>query len=525
MQNRAYAWIVKNICRGISAGLCLLSLAGCGRPAEPSVSAGSTAGQPAPAPTADGPQTVIQIHALGTSFFTDAQVDRINAHLLRLGRSYRIAVQTPGTTYMDEHRNQNPPSSWILDYLSAAKANKAAVDLIDIHQTIATLPTATQLVDLGFVTPISDFFETADGAAVRAAYPPPVWESMQIRGTDYLFPGKCQFGIHVPGSLRVNRALAEKYGLSVENWSYDLWAHEPELTAVWEGEKDTPNFILFPAYEMIHSLPHITPVESVSHVCSPFVYNEKTGRIESVFEQADYRKALAFAQKWSAEQKIYSRNIRPDLPPTTFIQTDSAFLPPADPAEWITLDAGSRPLSRIVYSGWAVTAWSPHREAVYDLMTLVCTDPEVNRLIFEDEAHPGPVYGTAWGNPWLYHAHADHPEQLKWTYASQPTESAAAVFDAWPRSGIYGKTFETAAVVQEMNAIADQLALDLLTNINYDTIDADALQKKTEALGLKTVIDHLNRQLADDAAPAGGAAERQADKPSDGPAADDADNG
>lgn len=100
VQNRSRSGIVKNICRGISTGLCLLSLSGCGRPSEPAAGAGS--------------------------------------------------------------------------------------------------------------------------ATVRAAYPPPVWESMQIRGTDYLFPGKCQFGMHVPGSLRINRALAEKYGLSVEDWSYDL---------------------------------------------------------------------------------------------------------------------------------------------------------------------------------------------------------------------------------------------------------------------------------------------------------------
>lgn len=433
----------------------------------------------------------LQIMTMSGGVFSDTMISSVNRYLEEKGKDYRIQVQKIGEAYMDEHM-ANPSGKWILQKFKEAKDTQAPLDLIEINVTLSTLPSNTQLIDAGYVMPLTDFYNSEDGKRLKAAYPKALWDTCQTRGIDYVFPTCPISQAEIPGYYLVNKELAEKYGIDVSNWSYDYWNHEEELLKVWEGEQTTPNFYLFPLWYTPFQLPFASSIFEGSYLCAPYVYNEETKKVESLFQNKAFREELAFSNKMDKARKAYTRpSSQSGAERVCFIDSYH----PADPDKWIVVGRGSMPLHFVMKKGWAIPTWSKNKKEVCDLMTLLGTDPDLNRLIFEDQTSPGTIDMPPWGNPWLYYEDVGAPDLLRYSNVAQTLEEANALYEKWPRSGIYGKTFETAKVQEQINKIADEIGTPLLNKGNFYALDPDELQRRAEACGLNEIIDCLNEQL------------------------------
>lgn len=229
-------------------------------------------------------------------------------------------------------------------------------------------------IQQGLLADLAPYLDTETGRQIREAYPDPLWQTLSRPAGSYLLPGKLNPKPQT-AVCWVNKRLADRYQIDISNWSTDIWAHRDELTAVWNGEKDDPKFMLLNAAPFnFPQFPTQTPVYDAVYPVFPMTFDPASGRYQCLYDDTTYTQTLDFVQSL-VDQKYFTYVTTSD--PETFFIT---WQPPFDhPEDYVPIGEGAVRFAQPFQTVMGVTAWSEHPEAAVELLGAIYTDPELNR--------------------------------------------------------------------------------------------------------------------------------------------------
>lgn len=341
----------------------------------------------------------------------------------------------------------------------------------------------TAFIRHDLIANLDHLMETPAGQKLKNSYPEAVWQTLLTDGRQYLLPGSMVLPPDLTANYWINRPLAEQYGIDTENWGEDIWNHRDELLEVWAGEHTAGNFELIVASEAVR--PEQTPVLKGGE--NSLIFNEISGQFENYYDDPSVQAFAAFyrgltADGYMSPEKQYTATrcfIAQSLPPGC--SGDAA----ASDYEPIGEEVRSY-FYNDFESNLAVSSWSRHPQDALELIRILYTDPDLNRVLIETdgraERDPEGRCLIYWlGNPFLYDG---------------CLETADAAFEVQTKSGLYGRTLDFSGLTDELNAVFD---FRLLHSFGHkpgtELYQPAGWAAELNELGLAHIVDTLNSRL------------------------------
>lgn len=267
--------------------------------------------------------------------------------------------------------------------------------LITNRATAFELP-LSDFVQKGIAADLTPWLAGESGQRLQAAWPEPLWQAISQQQACYALPGGLPDRSPQTAVCWVNRRLAEKYGIDIQDWSSDIWTHRDDLIKVWNGEHQNERFAILPGDPFLALLyPSLTPIYGrPSFNALPVIYNEAERRYQCIYDNETYIKTAEFVQSLVDDGYLNYMQISS---PDTFLV---CYEPPADHADdYVAVGEGQCRLANPFETLVCMTAWSEHQTEAFDLVTAIDTDPELNREL--DRILSGQTKVISFKNPFI----------------------------------------------------------------------------------------------------------------------------
>ena len=351
---------------------------------------------------------------------------------------------------------------------------------------------------------LDEYLETDSGQKLYGAFPEKLWEGLKINGDIYGVSGTNTLSFD--WGYFVNAELAEKYG-------YDITKPISEqldiLKAVKANEKGLDVFAIYS-----DDISGYTGNTNVKYISSGVYWNSETHTAECALDDPVYMDRLRLydtVKKTKSDNKSVFKDISFNWSKNFFIEIDSVAGGSVgyDGVKTVEVEYGENTVTAIpvfreqtmvrhAYAATGIYSKSAHKEAAFELLAKVFSDPVLNNLLVygiegedyvlengtaSEPVNPGNILRFA--NPMICH----RCNRIPFT-----AEKFAEIYES---AGVYEDidfVLDPRDIADELNAeitAADNLRLSEVTSLD------DVLAEYREGLykaGLQTIIDECNRQ-------------------------------
>ena len=357
----------------------------------------------------------------------------------------------------------------------------------------------------GLYERLDEYLETNVGRDLYGAFPEKLWESLKIIGGIYGVIG--MHTLSYDWGYFVNAELAEKYG-------YDIAKPISEqldiLKAVRENEKGVDAFSMY-----LDNVARYSGNSNIKYISSAVYWNGETHSAECALDDPVYMEKLRLYDSIKKividDKSILKDTSYGSMKKSFFIMEDSieGGAVGYDGVKTVEVEYGENTVTAIpvfneqtmvrhTYAATGIYSKSAHKEAAFELLAKVFSDPVLNDLLVygiegedyviengtaSEPLNPGNILRFA--NPMICH----RCERIPFT-----AERFAAIYES---AGVYEDidfVLDPRNIASELNAeitAADRLSLSEVTSLD------DVLAEYREGLykaGLQTIIDECNRQ-------------------------------
>ena len=439
-------------------------------------------------------KTVLVWAILSTGYERNApfRTREVNEYLDGLGCGFAVCFKPIATDFNAD----NYPNSFLAP-LEKELDSGEQIDLISQYSY-------GEFVYNGLYERLDGYLETDVGRELYGAFPQKLWESLKINGgiygvtgTDTLSPDWGYF---------VNAELAEKYGYDITK---PITGQLDILKAVKENEDGVDAFSMY-----LDNAARYISNSNIKYISSAVYWNGETHSAECALDDPAYMERLRL---YDSVKKITYNNksILNDM----FTGRSKSFFIMVDSVEGGRVGYDGVKTVEVDYDGNTVTAIpvfreqtmvrnspsatgiyskSAHKEAAFELLTKVFSDPALNNLLvygIEGEDYvlengaasepPNPFNVLRFANPMICHSSEDIPFTAG---------TFAAIYESAEVHEDIDFVLDPRNIADELNAgitAADKLRLSEITSLE------DVLSEYREGLyaaGLQAVIEHSKNE-------------------------------
>lgn len=351
---------------------------------------------------------------------------------------------------------------------------------------------------------LDEYLETDSGRELYGAFPEKLWESLKINGNIYGIAGTN--ALNYDWGYFVNAELAEKYNYDITKPITDQL---DILKAVKENEKGLDVFAVYS-----DSISGYAGNTNVKYISSSVYWNSETHSAECALDDPVYMERLRLydtVKKTKGNNKSVLKDISFNWSKNFFIKSDSVAGGSVgyDGVKTVEVNYfenpvtaipvfGERPMVRHSFDATGIYSKSAHKEAAFELLAKVFSDPVLNNLLVygiegedyvlengkvSEMQNPGNV--SRFANPMICHS----SERLPFT-----SETFAAIYESAGVCADIDFVLDPRNIADELNA--ELAASDKLILSSERSLE-DVLAEYREGLyaaGLQTIIDECNRQ-------------------------------
>ncbi len=419
----------------------------------------------------------------------------VNEYLDKLGCEYAVCFKILDFEF-DGNNYPNPS-------LAAVNAELDSVEQIDL---ISPNGNYDEYALNGLYEPLDEYLETDIGRKLYKAFPEKLWESLRINGGIYGLNGTAEFTLSPDWGYFVNAELAEKYNFDVTkplNEQLDV------LRSVRENEKNVDVFAVY-----FTRLCNILYNSNVKNISTAVYWNSETHSAQCALDDPAYLEKLRLyddIKKTTVNNKSVLKDIAFGSSKSFFIMEENIAGAGIGYGGVKTVDVdygentvtavpvfGEKTMVRHSPAATGIYSGSSYKEAAFELLARVYTDPALNNLL---------VYGIE-GEDYILE---DGTASVLlnglnfWRFGSVTISHRSEGNPFTPEQ--YAAIYENAGVYEDVDFVLDPR--NIANELNDELAAADALSLSAErslddvlseyrerlyAAGLQTIIDECDRQ-------------------------------